>query len=299
MLGFLCKALACLPLKWIHYLGAVLGYGVYLLDRKGNQVALNNILQSGLATDENHAQHLMKVSRMAAGKALLETFFIWGQPAARLLPLVKQVHGWQLVKDAQKSGKGIIFLTPHLGCFEITSIYYGMHQPIAVLYRPPKLRILKSLVISGRQKEQVTMAPASAAGVKKLLQALKAGQAIGILPDQIPKRGEGEWAPFFGKPAYTMGLASKLAQKSGAAIIMAFGERLPDGEGYAIHLSEISDISTPTLLNNAVEQQIARCPGQSLWQYDRYKQRRYALRKKPYLADAETAEPTPEKDSQA
>ncbi|MDP8567527.1 lysophospholipid acyltransferase family protein [Methylophilus aquaticus] len=298
MLGFLCKALACLPLKWIHYFGAALGYGAYLVDRKGNRTALNNILQSGLTADTSHARHLMKASRMSAGKALIETFFIWGQPAAKLVPLVKEVHGWQLVEDVQKNGKGIIFLTPHLGCFEITSIYYGMHQPITVLYRPPKLRILKNMIISGRQKEQVTMAPANAAGVKKLLQALKAGQAIGILPDQIPKRGEGEWAPFFGKQAYTMGLASKLAQKSDATIIMAFGERLPDGAGYAIHLSEISDISTPALLNKAVEQQIARCPDQYLWQYDRYKQRRYALQKKPYLADAATAEPSSEKDSQ-
>jgi Kdo2-lipid IVA lauroyltransferase/acyltransferase len=116
-------------------------------------------------------------------------------------------------------------------------------------------------------------------GSKKLLQALKRGEAIGILPDQIPRKGEGEWADFFGKPAYTMGLVSKLAVKSGAAVIMAFGERLPGGEGFHIHLSKVDDIHTPTLLNQAIERQVAQCPVQYLWQYNRYKQRRYAMHK--------------------
>lgn len=281
MLLFFCKAIARLPLSWVHRMGACLGWLSYLADRKSFRIAWSNIQQSGLASDPIAIRQLVKSSRLEAGKALLETFYIWGSRADALLPLVKQVSGWHHVLQAEAEGKGLIFLTPHLGCFEITSIYYAARAPITVLYRPPKLKWLSRLVVEGRQKGQVEMAPANAAGVKKLLQALRAGQAVGILPDQIPRQGEGEWADFFGKPAYTMGLASKLATKSSAAVIMAFGERLPQGQGFHLHLSRVDDISTAQQLNTAIAQQITQCPTQYLWQYNRYKQRRYALHKLP------------------
>lgn len=279
MLLYFCKLIAWLPLSLVHRLGAGLGWLSYRLDRKSNQIALKNILQSGFTDNHLQAKELMKRSRLEAGKALLETFFIWGQSAERLLPHIQQVYGWEAVSEAQQNGKGLIFLTPHLGCFEITSVYYGSQYPITVLYRPPKMQSLSNLVVSGRQKGKVEMAPANASGVRKLLHSLKNGQAVGILPDQIPRNGEGEWADFFGKPAYTMGLASKLASKTGAVVIMAFGERLAEGKGFNIHLTRVGDISTPTLLNQAIEQQIAQCPEQYLWQYNRFKQRRYAMQK--------------------
>jgi KDO2-lipid IV(A) lauroyltransferase len=189
------------------------------------------------------------------------------------------MHGWQIVENALQTGKGIIFLTPHLGCFEITSIYYGNQHPITVLYRPPKLKWLEALILRGRSRTGVSLATADTKGVRKLMQALKRGEAIGILPDQIPAAGEGEWADFFGKPAYTMSLASKLAEKTGATVIMGFGERLENGAGYALHLNKLDSIATPTLLNQAIEQQIAQKPGQYLWSYNRYKVRSHALKK--------------------
>ena len=146
---------------------------------------------------------------------------------------------------------------------------------MAVLYRPPRQRWLLPLIEFGRQRGNITLAPANSAGVKQLLQALKRGEAIGMLPDQAPFEGEGEWVPFFGKPAYTMTLASKLAQKTGAQVLMAFGERLPHGGGYHIHITPIGKggIATPALLNAEIERAIAQKPEQYLWSYDRYKAR--------------------------
>lgn len=286
MLAFFCKCLSALSLAYIHAIGCWLGKLSWWLDQKSNQIAASNIAQSGLCSDTSSIAQMTQSSRIETGKSLLETLYIWGKSQSALLPLVKAVSGSALLEEARASGKGLIFLTPHMGCFEITSIYYGSQHPITVLFRPPKLQWLEDILYSGREKGLVSLAPANAAGVKKLLQALKRGEAVGILPDQIPRTGEGEWAPFFGKPAYTMGLASKLAAKSGATVIMAFGERLPHGQGYHIHLSKVEDISTPALLNQAIEQQVAQCPAQYLWQYNRYKQRRYAMHK---LQDQDSA----------
>jgi Kdo2-lipid IVA lauroyltransferase/acyltransferase len=279
MLHLLFKPLAYLSLSTIHACGAMLGLVFYHLSGRVQSLVNRNLEQSDLIVDAQTRKKTASINAAESGKSILETFALWQKPAPQLLAYVHTVHNWSLVKDALALGKGIIFLTPHLGCFEITSIYCGSKNPITVLYRPPKLKFLHQLIEQGRQRTGVTLAEANASGVRKLMQALKRGEAIGILPDQIPAEGEGEWADFFGKPAYTMTLASKLAEKTGASIIMAFGERLPNGQGYDIHLTKVDSIATPALLNKAIERQIAQCPSQYLWQYDRWKVRRHALKK--------------------
>jgi Kdo2-lipid IVA lauroyltransferase/acyltransferase len=261
-----------LPLPIIHTLGALFGWLAYIFTSKHKRILNKNI---ALYHGTQDKKILLNHNIAETGKAFFETFPIWLRSHHAVLGLVKTCTGWQHVEAALAAGKGIIFLTPHLGCFEITSLYYGAQHPMAVLYRPPRQRWLLPLIESGRQRGNITLAPANSAGVKQLLQALKRGEAVGMLPDQAPFEGEGEWAPFFGKPAYTMTLASKLAQKTGAQVLMAFGERLPKGQGYHIHISPIAEggIATPALLNAEIERTIAQKPEQYLWSYDRYKQR--------------------------
>lgn len=278
MLRIFSSLLAKLPLPTLHRLGAGLGRIIFFLSGANATMQQRNLLQSNLVSAEN-IKNTLKINAAESGKSLLETLAIWQKNDTELLDLVKQVHGWQHVAHALEAKKGLIFLTPHMGCFEITSIFYGSKHPITVLFRPPKLKWLQNLMDVGRARTGVTLAEANTQGVRKLMHALKRGEAIGILPDQIPAEGEGEWADFFCKPAYTMTLASKIAIKTGATVIMAFGERLTDGQGYAIHLSRIESIASPTLLNQAIEKQIAQKPEQYLWQYNRYKVRRHAMQK--------------------
>lgn len=279
MLIFFSKLLALLPLPIIHQVAKGLGWGLYFFDKKSAAIQRSNILQSGLCHEEDTIKRLIRANISETGKSLLESLAIWGKSESELSTLVKGISGWADVEAALSSGKGLIFLTPHLGCFEMTSIYYGSKYPVTVLYRPPKLKFLRALIIKGRSRTGVTLAEANANGVRKLMQALKRGEAIGILPDQIPAEGEGEWADFFGKPAYTMTLASKLAEKTGANVMMVFGERLSDGKGYHIHFNKVDSIATPALLNKAIEHQVVQKPEQYLWQYNRYKARRHAMQK--------------------
>jgi len=278
MLATLLKPLSSLPLPLIHKLGAGLGWLLYLMMSKTKRHALENITQSKLFT--NQVEKAVRQSFLAMGKGILETPCIWNSNDKQIASLTRQVHGWEAVEAGIKDNKGIIFLTPHMGCFEITSLYYALHHPITVLYRPPKKQWLTPL-IQGRKRQNITLAEANANGVRKLLKALKNGESVGILPDQVPAAGEGEWADFFGKTAYTMSLASKLATKTDATIIMVFGERLPNGEGYTIYFSKVDSIATPTLLNQAIEKQIKQRPEQYYWGYHRYKVRRKSRAKLP------------------
>jgi Kdo2-lipid IVA lauroyltransferase/acyltransferase len=275
ILVLMLKRLTKLPLCVVHFLGSALGWGSYLSYQKYANLIYQNLKLSKLTKDEDSFKKTLRRNISETGKAFLETFAIWFKDYSKLKNWYQGCTGWENVESALAKGKGIIFLTPHLGCFEITSLYYGQFHPITVLFRPPRQSWLMPLINQGRQRGKVSLAPANAQGVKLLLQALKRGEAIGILPDQAPHEGEGEWVPFFGRPAYTMTLASKLAEKSGAQVLMAFGERLENGLGYHIHIKPISDggINTPTLLNQEIEKAIAQCPAQYMWIYDRYKVR--------------------------
>lgn len=269
MFSILFKPLSILPLPVLHALGYVLGIFLYFTDRKNKQRATDNIKQSQLC-DQNLSQ-AVKQNFINLGQAAMETPYIWRRSQPEIGKLTKSTTGWEHVEAALEHNKGIIFLTPHMGCFEMTSRYYGLHHPITVLYRAPKQKWVIPLMEQGRAKEGISLAEANAQGVRKLVKALKKGQAIGILPDQIPGAGEGEWADFFGKPAYTMTLASKLAEKTGATILMVFGERLPCGKGYQFNVRKVENINTTKALNQAVELQIAQCPSQYYWHYNRYK----------------------------
>lgn len=267
-----------LPLPLLHGLGVLLGWLVYLTTPRSARLMRDNLRRSGICRDRTRYRHLLRQAIGESGKGLLETFAIWQAGERRLQHWLRRRHGWEQAEAALAEGRGIIFLTPHLGCFEITSLHYAAFHPITVLYRPPKQAWLMPLIAAGRARGQVRLAPATAHGVRDLLAALRRGEAVGILPDQIPAAGEGAWAPFFGHPAYTMTLVGRLAQKTGAAVIMAFGERLSWGRGYALHLTRLpaGAVDTPQGLNAAIEAQIRQCPQQYLWSYHRYKARRHA-----------------------
>lgn len=276
MLNLFSRLIAKLPLPVIHKLGVSLGWLLHACTPASARIQQQNLTQSGLCGDSARFKQVIHANIGETGKAILETLAIWQWPQEKALSYVKNCDNWHLVKDALAAGKGLIFITPHLGCFEITSIYYASKHPITVLFRPPKKNWLAPLIDTGRSKGQVTLAPANVQGVRSLMHALKRGEAIGILPDQIPAEGEGEWADFFGKPAYTMTLASRLAEKTGATVIMAYGKRLPNGKGYEIHLTKVDSIATPALLNQAIEAQVRQKPEQYLWRYNRYKVRRHS-----------------------
>jgi KDO2-lipid IV(A) lauroyltransferase len=273
MLNLFSKILSLLPLPIVHALGTMLGVCVRLFAQKPIKVLRNNLTTSGLFPNKLTFEDAVKINIKETGKSFLETLMIWQLSDENSVSLVKSCFGWSHVEEALARGKGIIFLTPHLGCYEITSVYYASKYPITVLFRPARQSWLNPLIQKGRTKGKVTLAPANTSGVRLLMQALKRGEAIGILPDQTPIKGEGEWAPFFGKPAYTMALAGKLAEKTGAVVIMAFGRRLPHGRGFEIHLNKLESgsIATPTLLNLTLEAQIKQFPEQYLWAYNRYK----------------------------
>ena len=273
LLKLLIFLVSLIPLFFIQLIGVLIGHLFNFLNLRSRDILVDNLTKSNIYSNKSDLKRAINTNIGETGKTILEAFAIWTSKEKRILGWIKEVKGLDAIEKAQKNKKGIIFLTPHLGCYEITSIYYGSKFPLTVLYRPPRQKWLINLIKKGRQKGFQTLAPTDKSGVKQILNALKKNEAIGILPDQAANKGEGEWVDFFGRPAYTMVLVSKLVKKTGANVIMTFGERLGNGKGFKIHFETIDPdaVSTPSKLNKLLEREIRKAPTQYLWNYDKHK----------------------------
>jgi len=275
MARLVMRLFAGLPLCVLHAFGALLGWLMYLLSRTYRRQLRANLAQAGLSDAA-----LRRAAIASAGKMIAELPAVWMRPREEVMRLVKSFDAQGLIAAARARGRRIVFLTPHQGCFEITAQAIAERVPITIMYRPPKLAFLGPLAAAGRAKRNVHLAAADLSGVREVLGALKRDETVGILPDQVPGAGEGEWAEFFGRPAYTMTLAMKLARRPDTEVLLVFGERLQRGEGYAVHVRQLPEAlpgeSDTRLLNRALEAQLRECPSQYMWGYNRYKRPRGA-----------------------
>lgn len=279
-----------LPLAWLHRLGAAFGWLVWRLRAAPYRKAKATLSLVQTQFDGKTCHGLIKSCLVETGKSLFEVAKIWNGDATAALSLVREVRGADLFDTALASGRGLIVAAPHLGCWELLNYWLCSRTPIAIAYRPPRQAALEPLLIKARGALSAEQVPAEgAAGVRTLFKRLRSGGVVGILPDQQPRQGEGEFAPFFGTPALTMVLVSRLAQRTGADVLFAFAERLPQGRGYRLHLLPAPDgIADPDLpsavaaLNRGVENCVRIAPEQYQWAYKRYSIRPPGDTRKPY-----------------
>ncbi|MFY9510549.1 MAG: lysophospholipid acyltransferase family protein, partial [Rubrivivax sp.] len=219
-----------------------------------------------------------------AGKLVMELPRLWLRPRDQAINDPVRWEGESLLDELLARGKGLVLLTPHMGSFEVSAQAYaerfGSRQPITVLYRPARQAWLRELEETARARPSLATAPATLAGVRQMLRALKKGETVGLLPDQVPPEGLGVWVPFFGQPAYTMTLAARLVQQTGAAVAVLVTERLPQGRGYVVRALPLpvplpeaggDDAAAALAINRSMETVIRLAPAQYLWGYHRYK----------------------------
>ena len=265
-----------LPLPAVYAAGGTLGRIVFWLSPQYRARLRENLRAAGYSGTQIIAE-----AARGAGRQAFETGWIWLRSARDLFTKVDAAD-FEQMQAAQSEGRPTIYLTPHLGCFEVCSKGYAMHagvhrRPMTVLYRIPRKSVLRAIVESGRMADHLRLAPADLRGVRMLIKAMQDNEAVGILPDQVPSQGDGVYAPFFGRPAYTMTLPLRLATKFNATIILVYGERLVRGRGYRIHTRRLQQPLTgdaqrdAATVNQELEAMIRECPTQYLWGYNRYK----------------------------
>lgn len=276
-MSFLLKLLARVPLPVLHGLGVILGWLVYWAPGRHSARMRDNVLASRICVSGRDCRRLLRQTIGESGKAIVEVLPMWLRPYDQVLKLVKGISGWEHIDAARAAGQGVIVIAPHIGCFELINLYYASRHPFTALYKPPRQPFLDRLMLAGRQRGQATLVPTDLSGVRALLAALKRHEAIGILPDQVATGGDGVWAPFFGRPAYTPTLAASLQRKTGAAAFFVAAERLAWGRGYHLHILPLGEplpadkTAAAIRINQGVEDVVRRFPAQYMWSYNRYK----------------------------
>ncbi len=273
----LFRLLGSMPLRFNHAIGAMLGFIAWWLSKRHRSLSQQNWALFTQSAGIPLAAHNSTAIMFEQGRGISELAIAWTAPIEKLYALVKQCDGWEHIEAAKKANRPIIFVTPHLGCFDIAGRYLESRIPVMALYREPKQAWLKPIMQAGRIRGGGSTARADAGGVRALLRTLKSGGNIIMLPDQVPGVGEGLWVPFFGKPAYTMTLLPRLAESTNAVVLFFFAERLPKGGGYHLYIEppaapfSADKMTAARQMNAMVEALIVNAPTQYLWGYNRYK----------------------------
>lgn len=273
----LIRLLSWLPLPLLYRLAVLPAALLYRLPWRKHQIIETNlkIAFPELEPAERarlHRQHLVEMVRL-----LFESGAIWHWSAERLQRHVRAVHGWEQVQAAHQAGKGVLLIGAHFGNWELASLIVSLHGPFSGLYKPPRNASVDRAVTRSRQRFGARLLATGSPAMRVMLRELREGGTVGLLMDQLPRQGEGVYAPLFGRPALTMTLAHRLARRTGCAVILGSGERLPGGRGWELRFEPLDPgfhdadpITAVSVMNRQLEIQIRRRPAQYLWLYKRY-----------------------------
>lgn len=274
---FLLRWLSRRPLWFLHALGAALGWLTWALSPPYRRRLRENADLAGIDAATRRA------AVAEAGRMTAELPRLWLRPHGEPMADPVRWEGQAWLAERVADAKGVLVLTPHFGSFEVSGQAYaerfGAERSMTAMYRPARKRWLRELEKTARDRPGLATVPTSLGGVRQLMRVLKSGGTVGMLPDQVPPAGMGVWAPFFGRPAYTMTLAARLAQQTGAALAILWSERLPGGAGYVVHAQPLAyppgpqddEVAAVAAINRSMEAVIAQNPSQYLWGYHRYK----------------------------
>lgn len=253
------------PLGLARAVGSVAGIGAWLFSPGYRRKLNDNLRMAGYGPGPVRRRAIMEAGRMVA-----ECPYIWAH-APRVIGRQALVTDTDVIEAAERRGKGVLILTPHLGSFEMAARFYAARRPITVLYKPPKIELLRRWLVAARAVEGIDAVPPTVGGLRNMVRTLRRGDIVGLLPDQVPTAGDGHWATFFGQPAYTMTLPARLVEMTGCAVVLAVGERLSGGGGWRLRFEPMAEVPTPDVINRRFEVLIRRLPHQYLWGYNRYK----------------------------
>jgi len=280
--GRLLKALVVLfswmPFRLTSWIGSGIGYLLYWLPNSNKTIVQKNLAVVYPELTHLERKRLVKQVLIESGKVTVETGAAWCWSYERLRPLIKEVKGQALLDQAIAQKKGIMFLAPHMGNWEMIGPFLSAQYPSTFLYRPPNVPSVESFMVKARARFGATLAPTDIRGVRTLIKALKNREITVILPDQDPGESGGVYAPFYNRPARTMTLVSKLIQKTDCAVLFMVVKRLPNAQGFCLHylpadpnIASQDELKATTALNQGVENCIQLATEQYLWAYKRYR----------------------------
>jgi len=267
---------ARLPMHVFRALGAGLGWLFWITNSRKRRIVEANLALARPDLDDAARRRLARECVRQTGVSLIEVFGIWTHPG-RTLANVREVRGQTLFDAALAAKRGLILCAPHLGSWEGANYWIGARTPFATVYTQPRYPQAEMLLRRLRQGGASIQFPIDDSGVRRVFRHLREGGVVSIMPDHVPRAGS-VVAPFFGVPALTMTLLPRLAQRTGACVLMLFVERLP--QGFRVHFREppaalldSDPVTACTAMNAAIEACVCEAFTQYQWNYKRFKAR--------------------------
>ena len=274
---FLMQILARTPWTVAHAVAHASVWFMWLTNRRARPITEVNLGICFPDITPERRQSLVKASLYETSASIIDMARCWERSRAYLEGRISNVVGLEHLDEAVAAGQGTLMLLPHLGSWEIVGLYLSSRYRITALYREPRTTVFADYVRRQRQRHGIRLMPIGTAGLRAVLQALRANDMAVLFPDQVPPRDSGQFAPFFGEPTLTMTLGSKLIHRSGARAVCAYCKRLPGGR-YELVFRPVDDAIydadlTASLagLNRSVEACVRECPEQYQWEYRRFK----------------------------
>lgn len=274
------KLMGLVSLPTAQRIGRMLGKRLASKRTRSREVARVNLAMCFADKSEDYRETLLYDTLIQNGMTGGEMGPMWGYSHEKLLTMVRKVHNQELLEQKLADKRGLLFMSPHLGNWEIVSAWLATLTSATIMYRPAKVKNFSDWMVSRREAVGAELVPTTGGGVKALFATLNAGKVVGFLPDQEPKRERGVFAPFMGVETLTPTLPHQMIRETGCQVIYAFGERLPNAEGFDIHLFDAlpeqfdpDPVISATAMNQSIENCVRLCPAQYQWTYKRFKRR--------------------------
>jgi len=272
----LLRAVSKLPLKTSQQLGRGLGNLLYRVDSRAAKVTAINLDACGMLPPGTDREQMIRQSLTHTGQTMMETPAIWLGDRQRIRHWITAAENEHLLDAPREAGQGMIILLPHFGNWELLNTYYAGRESLTALYHPPNQAFLQPVMAKVREHNGHELVPTNKRGIARLYRALAQGRVIVVLPDQVP--ASGEFVDFFGKPAFTDKLISRLVQKTGAKVVSSLFLRNKDHSGFTARFDAADDavyssdlLTSMRGVNQTVENCVALDPVQYQWEYKRFR----------------------------
>lgn len=270
------KTVTRLPYPWLLQIGKSIGLTSYYLSAYRRRIADVNLRICFPALNAKERQKLIKQHFVSTGQGMMEAMMAWWKPSDQLPEL--EIHGVEHVQKALAQGKGAIFLSAHFTSLELVGRLLSEKIDYAVIYRRQKNAMVNKIMT--QKREDIYTRAIDRTDGRGIFRALKDNLAIWLAADQDYGRKHSTFALFFGLPAAFITSPTRLAGKTGAAVIPTFYHRLPNGKGYRLDfappIENFADQDADTnaaVTSRLIETAIKSHPEQYLWIHRRFKTR--------------------------
>lgn len=270
------RVLAYLPLPVVRLLGAGLGWMLYVLVRSRRKVVQTNLT---LCFPHWSAVQRRKVTRrvfVLFGQAWLDRAWLWH---ASTDVVRRRLHLVGTVGELEGDKPTVLFAPHFMGLDAAwTALTQQVERRFATIYSTQLNPVVDAWILQGRQRFGTPEMVARLAGVKPIVQAVRAAEPLYLLPDMNFDPSESLFVPFFGEPAATVPSLARFAKLGRAKVVPVVTTLTPGG--YEVRILPAwsgfptDDLTADTArMNRELEAWIVRDPAQYYWVHKRFKDR--------------------------